>query len=84
LRGWSSTPSENSGSDESDVSRKQRKVKGKESRRKKARIQDPDDSDEDEIDPKELLEEIAMDEPGESILACERSPSPMLIAVFWS
>lgn len=84
LRGWSSTPSENSGSDESDVSRKQRKVKGKESRRKKARIQDPDDSEEDEIDPTELLEEIAMDEPGEPILACERSPSPMLISVFWS
>jgi hypothetical protein len=84
LRGWSSTPSEISGSDESHVPQKQRRNKGKDPRRKKARVQDPDDSDEDEIDPKELLEEIAMDEPGESLLACERSPSPMLIGVFWS
>ena len=84
LRGWSSTPPENSGSDESDVPQKQRRIKGKDSRRKKARVQDPDDSEEDAIDPKELLEEIAMDEPGESILTCERSPSSMLIGVFWS
>jgi hypothetical protein len=84
LRGWSSTPSENSGSDESHVPQKQRRNKGKDPRRKKARVQDPDDSEEDEIDPKELLEEIAMDEPGESILACGRSPSSMLMGVFWS
>jgi hypothetical protein len=84
LRGWSSTPSENSGSNGSDVPQKQRKIKGKNLRRKKARVQDPDDSEEDEIDPKELLEEIAMDEPGESMLAFERSPSSMLISVFWS
>lgn len=83
LRGWSSTPSENSGSDESHVPQKQRRIKGKDPRRKKARVQDPDDSEEDEIDPKDLLEEIAMDEPGESKSACERSPSPMLIGVLW-
>jgi hypothetical protein len=74
LRGWSSTPSGNSGSDESDVPQKQRKIKGKDLRRKRARVQDPDDSEEDEIDPKELLEEIAMDEPGEHSFACQEEP----------
>lgn len=84
LRGWSSTPPGNSGSDGSDQPQKQRRIKGKDLRRKRARVQDPDDSEEDAIDPKELLEEIAMDEPGESTLACERSPSPMLMGVFRS
>lgn len=71
LRGWSSTPPENSGSDESDQPQKQRRIKGKDLRRKKARVQEPDDSEEDAIDPKELLEEIAMDEPGEHSFACQ-------------
>jgi hypothetical protein len=63
MRGWSSTPPADSDGNAEPPKRRRGKVK--EVRRKKARMRDPDES-EDEIDPKELLEEIALDGPGQS------------------
>ena len=64
-RGWSSTPPVDSddGGKPGDIITKSRAGK-----RKKGRTQDPDEIEED-IDPKELLEEIALDKPGKLMMS---------------
>lgn len=69
MRGWSSTPPADT--DEEVEMKRNRRPKVKEARRKKARAKDPDESGE-EVDQKELLEEIALDKPGKRVEASVR------------